>query len=138
MSVQSVWLNLPVKDLAASRNFFKAIGFRSNPMHDEHPEMGSFFIGAQDFVLMLFPEQVFSGFVRHAVADTAKGSEVLINIDARSRDEVDAMAETVRKAGGRIYAGPGEAQGWMYALGFEDLDGHRWNMLYMDMEKMPR
>jgi uncharacterized protein YndB with AHSA1/START domain len=43
----------------------------------------------------------------------------------------------VRKAGGKIYAEPGESQGWMYAFGFEDLDGHRWSMLYMDISKMP-
>ena len=65
-------------------------------------------------------------------------SEVLINFDAESKEEVDAMAEKVRKAGGKIYAEPGESQGWMYAFGFEDLDGHRWSMLYMDLAKMPK
>jgi hypothetical protein len=50
---------------------------------------------------------------------------------------VFTIAEIVRKAGGKIYAEPGESQGWMYAFGFEDLDGHRWSMLYMDISKMP-
>lgn len=48
------------------------------------------------------------------------------------------MAETVRKAGGKIFAQPADSQGWMYVFGFEDLDGHRWSMLYIDPEKMPK
>jgi predicted lactoylglutathione lyase len=75
-------------------------------------------------------------FSQNGIADPAKGSEMLINIDAQSRDEVDQMAEIVRKAGGKIYAEPAESQGWMYAFGFVDPDGHRWCMLHMDMDKM--
>ncbi|WP_200810813.1 VOC family protein [Cellulophaga tyrosinoxydans] len=86
---------------------------------------------------MLFPEETFKTFSGNAVSDTTKGNEVLINFDAESKEEVDAMAEKVRKAGGKIYAEPGESQGWMYAFGFEDWDGHRWSMLYMDLAKMP-
>lgn len=138
MSVKQAWLNLPVKDIQKSKEFFKAIGFRSNPMHEKNPQAGSFFIGENNFVLMLFPENTFSGFARNTVSDTSKGSEMLINIDAESREEVDAMALTVKKAGGKVFAEPGEADGWMYAMGFEDLDGHRWSMLYMDMSKMPK
>ncbi|REA63693.1 extradiol dioxygenase [Dyadobacter luteus] len=137
MGVKQAWLNLPVKNLEVSRKFFSDIGFRSNPMHDNNPNAGSFYIGEKDFVLMLFPEQTFATIVHNAVADTAKGHEMLINIDAESRQEVDVFAETVRKAGGKIFAEPGEADGWMYVVGFEDPDGHRWAMLHMDMSKMP-
>ena len=62
----------------------------------------------------------------------------MINIDAQSKEEVDQMAEIVRATGGKIYAEPGESEGWMYAFGFEDLDGHRWSILYMDYSKMPK
>jgi predicted lactoylglutathione lyase len=130
-------LNLPVKDVAKSRNFFKALGFKPNPMHEGNPNAASFFIGEHDFVLMLFPQDVFKGFIRQEITDTKKSNEVLINIDAQSREEVDRMAATVRKAGGKVFAEPGESQGWLYAFGFEDPDGHRWNMLYMDMSKNP-
>lgn len=138
MSVKQVWLNIPVKDLQKSKAFFKSIGFRSNPMHEQNPHIGSFYIGTNDFVLMLFPEAAFSRIVHHSVADAGHGKEMLINIDAESREEVDAMAETVRQAGGKIFAEPAEAEGWMYVLGFEDLDGHRWAVLHMDMSKMPQ
>jgi uncharacterized protein len=137
MTIKSVWLNLPVRDVQKSREFFRAIGFKENPMHANNPDLASFLIGEHQFVLMLFPEAAFKGFIRSEIADTKNGSEVLINIDAQSREEVDRMADTVRRIGGTIYAGPGESQGWLYAFGFADPDGHKWNMLYMDISKSP-
>lgn len=135
--MKTIWLNLPVKDIKKSKEFFSAIGFKENPRHKNAEHLGSFYIGENNFVLMLFPENTFKGFAQNEISDTQKGTEVLINIDAQSKSEVDAMAKTVQKAGGKIFAEPGESDGWMYAFGFEDLDGHRWSMLYMDMEKMP-
>jgi uncharacterized protein len=137
MNIKNIWLNLPVKDLEKSKNFFKAIGFKPNPMLENSKDAGSFLIGEHDFVLMLFPNDAFKKFTLNEVADARKASEVLISIDAQSKEEIDEIAEKVVKAGGKIYANPGESEGWMYGFGFEDLDGHRWNMLYMDMSKMP-
>lgn len=136
--MKTIWLNLPVKNIKESKAFFKAIGFHENPMHKNAEHLASFFIGENNFVMMLFPEKDFKVFTQNEIADTRKGTEVLLNIDAQSRQEVDEMAETVRKAGGKIYAEPAESQGWMYAFGFEDLDGHRWSMLHMNMEQMPK
>ena len=137
MGIKSIWLNLPVKNVSKSREFFKAIGFKENPLHENNKNLASFLIGEHDFVLMLFPYETFKGFIRGEISDMKKGKEVLINIDAQSREEVDRMAALVRKAGGKIFAEPGESQGWMYAFGFDDPDGHRWSMLYMDMSKSP-
>jgi predicted lactoylglutathione lyase len=136
--MKTIWLNLPVKNLKKSKEFFKAIGFTANPMHENAEHLGSFLIGENNFVLMLFPEETFKGFVHHEVSDTRKGTEMLINIDAQSPAEVDAMAKKVKHAGGNIFAEPRESEGWMYAFGFEDLDGHRWSMLYMDAQKIPQ
>ena len=137
MTIKSIWLNLPVNDVRKSKEFFKAIGFKLNPRHENAEDVSSFLIGENNFVLMLFPSDVFKNFSQNEIADTKKGTEVLINIDAQNKEEVDEMEKKVREAGGRIFAKPGESQGWMYACGFEDLDGHRWVMLYMDMSKMP-
>jgi uncharacterized protein len=137
ITVKSIWLNLPVNDVSKSKEFFKAIGFKSNPRHENAEDVASFLIGENSFVLMLFPNDVFKNFSQNEIANTKNGTEVLINIDAQSKEEVDEMAKKVRGAGGTIFAEPGESQGWMYAFGFEDLDGHRWVMLYMDMRKMP-
>jgi predicted lactoylglutathione lyase len=135
MNTKTIWLNLPVKDVNKSKEFFKTIGFKANPMHENAQHLGSFLIGENNFVMMLFPNETFKSFTRNEIADTKNGTEVLINIDAQSREEVDEMAEIVRKAGGKIFAEPGESQGWLYAFGFADPDGHRWSMLYMDMSK---
>lgn len=136
--VKSVWLNLPVKNVVRSKEFFRAIGFKENPMHQNVDHLASFYIGENDFVMMLFPDRTFVKFTANNVVDTAKGTEVLMNIDAQSKQEVDEMAETVRKAGGKIYAEPSEVEGWMYVFGFVDLDGHRWSVLYMNKDKMPK
>ena len=135
--MKQIWINLPVDDIQKSKTFFRRIGFNENPMHAKAKHLGSFLIGQNDFVVMLFPEESFRRFTGNNVSDTKKGTEVLINIDAQSKEEVNEMAELVRKAGGKIYAEPADSEGWMYAFGFEDLDGHRWSMLYMDMTKIP-
>ncbi|MFX0555641.1 VOC family protein [Maribacter sp. CXY002] len=136
--MKSIWLNLPVKDIKASKSFFKQIGFKENPMHAKADHLGSFLVGEHNFVLMLFPEHAFQHFAQAEISDTSKGSEVLINIDAQSRSEVDELAIKVKEAGGRIFAEPAEVDGWMYVMGFIDLDGHRWSMLYMELDKMPK
>ena len=84
---------------------------------------------------MLFPETTFKSFTGNELADTTKVTEVLISIDAQSKEEVDALVAKVVHAGGTIYSNPSE-QGFMYGAGFADLDGHRWNVLYMDMSKI--
>lgn len=132
------WINLPVSDMARSKQFFTDIGFRVNPLHEHNPEIGSFYLDKNDTVMMLFSKEAMEGFIANPIADTSAGNEILLNIDAESREEVDEMAEKVRATGGVIYAEPGESDGWMYAFGFVDPDGHRWSMLYMDMEKAPR
>ena len=63
---------------------------------------------------------------------------ILFSIDAESKDDVDALAKKVTDAGGTLYSNPTEIQGWMYGFGFIDLDGHRWNSVFMDMGKMPK
>ncbi len=136
--MKTIWLNLPVNDLQRSKQFFRDIGFRENPMHKNAEHLGSFLIGENDFVLMLFPMEQISQWLKNGVMDTKGGNEMLINVDAQSKEEVDAFAETVIKAGGTVYQKPHEVDGWMYLFSFGDLDGHCWNMLYMDMDNMPK
>ncbi len=137
MKTRQFWLNLPVKDIQKSKTFFKKIGFKENPMHKDATHMASFFIGEKEVVMMLFPESDIEHFTQNKITDTTKSNEMLLNIDAQSPEEVHEMANLVKKAGGKIYAEPAENQGWMYICGFQDLDGHRWCILYMDKNKMP-
>jgi predicted lactoylglutathione lyase len=135
---KDIWLNLPVKDVARSKAFFTALGFTQNTRMGDTDHFASFFIGDKKFVLMLFPEATFKSFTQHSVTDTTQSSEVLISIDAETPGEVDEMAKKAEAAGGTVYGKPGAKDGWMYGCGFTDLDGHRWNVLHMDMSKMPK
>lgn len=127
-----LWLNLPVRDVAAASRFFEAVGFAPQPGPGNTPTSASFAIGDKRVMLMLFAREAFAGFVQHPISDTAAGAEVLFSFGADSREEVDAIAARVRAAGGTLFAEPAGFQGFMYGCGFCDLDGHRWNALYMD------
>ncbi|MCQ6560596.1 VOC family protein [Paenibacillus mendelii] len=133
---KELWLNLPVKDLNKSKEFFTRIGFSLNPQHPNNDEAVSLVVGDNKVIVMLFPESTFKGFTRHEVADTQQAAEVLLSIGAESREEVDELVRKAAEAGGTIYGKPGGEE-WMYGAGFADLDGHRWNVLYMDMSKRP-
>ncbi|WP_125722740.1 VOC family protein [Flavobacterium ustbae] len=133
---KQIWLNLPVKDVAKAKDFFWNIGFSFNEQHDT-PSSTCMVVGEGHFVIMLFEEMLFSSFTQHNLTDTKSSSEVLISIDAESREEVDELAEKVKEAGGNVFSPPAESQGWMYGCGFADLDGHRWNVLFMDFNKLP-
>ena len=130
-----LWLNLPVKNIERSKEFFSKLGFSFNTQHGNSPVSASLVIGKN--VVMLFDEASFKAFTKTDITDTSKTNEILISIDAESKEEADELAKKVEQAGGTIYGKPGEKDGWMYGFGFIDLDGHRWNVLYMDMSKMP-
>ncbi|KUJ60270.1 extradiol dioxygenase [Flavobacteriaceae bacterium CRH] len=134
---KQIWLNLPVKDVAKSKTFFSKIGFSFNEQHDT-PSSTCMLVGDGNFVVMLFEESLFTSFSQNKLTDTQSSSEILISIDAESKEEVDALAEKIELAGGNLFSRPAENQGWMYGCGFADLDGHRWNVLYMDFSKMPK
>lgn len=85
---------------------------------------------------MLFEEPAFKCFTNAEIADTTKGCEVLLSIDAESKEEVDTLIQKAIEAGGKSTHKPSAMSGWMYGSLFLDPDGHRWNVLYMDMTKM--
>jgi len=135
---KQIWINLPVKDLNESKEFFTQLGFSVNRGPGNTDENASLVIGDKNVVVMLFPEPTFKKFTGSDIANTTQGTEVLITIGAESKEEVDEMVKKVVKAGGTIHDKPDDNQGWLYGAGFADLDGHRWNVLYMDMSKMPK
>ncbi|MEK4365865.1 VOC family protein [Paenibacillus sp. FSL M8-0212] len=130
---QKIWMNLPVKDVVKSTTFFNEIGFHGENVGNERAQL---VIGST--TILLFPDATFEKFTGAKTADTSHSAEVIFSIGADSREEVDAFIEKVELAGGTIFGKPGEIDGWMYGAGFADLDGHRWNLLYMDESKMPK
>lgn len=133
--VNELWINLPVKDVKRSKEFFTALGFAFSE-RGESDHSACLLMGAKKVSVMLFEESVFKTFTRAGVTDTTQSSEVLFSFDGASKEEVDEMAQKVSSAGGTIYSEPQDNQGWMYGFAFLDPDGHRWNMLYMDLTKM--
>lgn len=132
------WINLPVKDIRRSKTFFKQLGFSFNTQHGNTENSASLVIGEKNVVVMLFDEPTFKGFINNEAGIANHSTEVLLSIDAESKDEVDEMAAKAVAAGGTSSHIPGEMKGWMYGCLFSDPDGHRWNVLYMDMNKMPK
>ncbi|MFE6076470.1 VOC family protein [Paenibacillus sp. NPDC057886] len=128
-----IWINLPVKDVESSTTFFNEIGFHAVSVGNERAQLS---IGQT--TILLFPESTFEKFTGSKTADTSHSAEVIFSIGAESREEVDAFIQKVEFAGGSIFGKPSESDGWMYGAGFADLDGHRWNLLYMDESKMPK
>ena len=131
------WLNLPVKDITKSKAFFADLGFKFNPQY-QSDNSASLLLGEKNIVVMLFEEPTFRGFTSNAIADTQQGTEVLLSFDAQSKEEVDEIIQKVLDAGGTSNHKPTEMTGWMYGCVFTDIDGHRWNILHMDMSKMPQ
>ncbi|MEP6596244.1 MAG: VOC family protein [Ginsengibacter sp.] len=134
---QEIWINLPVKDVKKSREFFRNIGFNINANHNTDG-MAAISSGEGKAMVMLFPDATFESFTKNKIADTPLGTEAMFSFGADSQEEVDETAKKVKEAGGTVFAEPGDKDGWMYGFAFIDLDGHRWNMLYMDMSKMPK
>jgi predicted lactoylglutathione lyase len=131
------WINLPVKDVSRSKEFFGKLGFRFNPQYPDSPNAASLLLGDHNVVVMLFDEPTFQSYTNSEITNTHQSSEVLLSIDADSKEEVDELVRKAVDAGGTSSHQPSEMTGWMYGCVFADPDGHRWNILHMDMSKMP-
>jgi len=131
------WLTLPVKDINKSKAFFTQLGFKFNTQYSD-PKSACLLVGEKNVVVMLFEEPAFKGFISGEIADVKQGAEVLLSFDAQSKEEVDELVKKVIAAGGKSNHKPYDMQGYMYGCVFTDIDGHRWNILHMDMSKMQK
>jgi predicted lactoylglutathione lyase len=129
-----IFVNLPVKDLPKSRAFFESMGYSFNPQFSN--DQGACLVISDTIFAMLLTEPFFQTFTKKAIADTRKSTEVLICLSCESRAEVDELVAKAVKAGGTT---PNEKQdhGFMYSHSFEDLDGHVWELVYMDPNAAP-
>lgn len=132
--IQQIFVNLAVKDLQASIDFFTKLGFTFNPQFTD--ENATCMIIGENIYAMLLVEKFFKTFTDKEIADTTRTVEVLNAFSMESREEVDAFVDKAVAAGGKE-AKPARDLGFMYSRDFEDLDGHTWEMFHMDMEKVP-
>ena len=131
---KQIFINLPVKDLPKTILFFTKLGFTFNPQFTD--ENATCMIVSENIFVMLLVEKFFKTFIKKEISDAHKSTEVLLSLTAGSRKEVDEIVHKAIQAGGKE---PREAQdhGWMYGRAFEDLDGHIWEVFYMDESAMP-
>jgi predicted lactoylglutathione lyase len=124
-----MFVNLPVKDLERSVDFFTKLGYKFNPQFTD--ENATCMIIGEDNYVMLLVESFFKTFTPKAIVDAKSSTETLTCLSASSRDAVNGIVELALKAGARKYAEPKD-YGFMYQWGFEDLDGHLWEYVWMD------
>ena len=124
-----IFVNLPVKDLNKTVEFFTKLGFTFNPQFTN--ENATCMIVGEDIFVMLLVERFFKTFTKKEICDATKDAEVIIALSAESREKVDQMINKVVEAGGLESSEP-QDQGWMYGRSFQDIDGHLWEIIHMD------
>jgi uncharacterized protein len=131
---RQLFVNLPVENLDRSVEFFTKLGFTFNPLYTD--ETGTCMILGQDNFVMLLTNEKFATFTPNPVSDAKKTTEVLMALSCDSREEVDEQVRLAIEAGGNTYSEPRD-YGFMYSHGYQDLDGHIWEVFYMDESKFP-
>ncbi|HKU06717.1 MAG TPA: VOC family protein [Bradyrhizobium sp.] len=127
-----IFVNLPVTDLKRATAFYEAIGAVKNPQFSDHT--ASCMVFSETIHAMLMTHEKYNQFTSKKIADARTTSEVLLCLSAESRAEVDATVSKAKAAGGTVDHGPQQDYGFMYGRDFEDLDGHAWEVMWMDVE----
>ncbi|TDC29983.1 glyoxalase/bleomycin resistance/extradiol dioxygenase family protein [Micromonospora sp. 15K316] len=124
----TTFINLPVRDLATSAEFFRSIGFTgAQPSPDRTSIMVSLNEATQ---LILHIDSAFAEYTKVGITDTEASREVIVGLAAGSREEVDDLVDRAVAAGGNAL-GPGQDTGRLYMRGFRDLDGHQWSFVHL-------
>jgi uncharacterized protein len=131
---RQIYVNLPIKNMERSKAFFGALGFSFNPQFTN--EQGACMVVTDTIYVMLLVEPFFQTFTKKPIADAGKTTEVLICLSCASRAEVDELVRKAIAAGASTPNAP-QDHGFMYGHGFQDLDGHIWELMYMDPNAAP-
>jgi predicted lactoylglutathione lyase len=132
---RKIFVNLPVADLPKSIAFFTALGFTFNPQFTD--ETATCMIVAEDIYVMLLTHAKFRQFTPKAICDATKSTEVLVALALESPERVNELVRNAVAAGGTTYSEP-QDYGFMWQHGFQDLDGHIWELFYMDPNAVPQ
>jgi predicted lactoylglutathione lyase len=129
----NIFVNLPVKDLSRSVDFFKKLGFSINSQFTD--ETAACVVISDTIYAMILTHEKFKQFTKKQIADSATSTEVITAVSAECREEVDDFVRRAVEAGGKTHREP-EDHGWMYGQSIEDLDGHIWEFFWMDEDKV--
>lgn len=133
-TVKSIYINLPVKDLAVTKAFWTKLGFSFNEQFSDDKAL-CLILNDGIMYSMLITHEFFSTFTNRSVAD-GSSTEVLLAIEVESKEKVDEIVQTALANGGSRYREPADHT-WMYYDSFADPDGHQWEVMYMDPAKIP-
>jgi uncharacterized protein len=124
-----IFVNLPVADLNQSIEFFTRLGFSFNPQFTD--KTATCMIVSDDILIMMLTHDKFNASTPKDICDATRSTEVLLCLSCATREEVDEMVRKAVAAGGTTYNEP-QDHGFMYGHGFQDLDGHIWELIYME------
>ena len=130
-----IFINLPIKDLKKSMAFYEAIGFKNNPQFTD--DTAACMVLSDTIYVMLLTYNKFKEFTPKSIIDAKQTAGVLNSISVSSLNELNDIVDRALKAGGNEYRAA-QDMGFMQLRCFEDLDGHNWEMFYMDMSKFPQ
>jgi predicted lactoylglutathione lyase len=131
---RQIFVNLPIQEMARSRAFFESLGLRFNPRFTN--EQGACLEIGENFYAMLLVEPFFQGFTKKPVGNAHQATEVILALSVDGRAEVDEVVRKAVAAGASTPNAPVD-HGFMYQHGFADLDGHQWEVFWMDEAAAP-
>ena len=126
---RKIFVNLPVNNLKSSMDFFSSLGFTFNRQFTD--DTAACMVISEDIYAMLLTHAKFKEFTPNPICDATKSTEALICLSCESRVAVDDTVRNAVVAGGKTYNRP-QDHGFMYAHGFQDIDGHIWELVYME------
>ncbi|AOR31824.1 glyoxalase [Streptomyces fodineus] len=129
MYQQMIFVNLATNDVEASKKFFTELGYTINPQFST--DDCACVVISDTIIAMLLGKQHYSTFTEKEIVDSTKASEVLVCLSAESREKVDELVDKAIAAGGTA-SGRTQDHGFMYGRAFDDLDGHTWEVMWMD------
>jgi uncharacterized protein len=131
--VNQIFINLPVKNLQASIDFFTKLGFTFDSQFTD--ENATCMIIGDNMYAMLLVEKFFKTFTTKQLINAKENTETIVALALKAREQVDEIISKAQAAGAELT--PTQDHGWMYQRGFEDIDGHLWEVFHMDMSKAP-
>lgn len=133
LQVKQIYVNLPIQNLDKSVEFFSKIGFEFDPQATD--ENATCMVINENTFVMLLVETFFKTFTNKEIADTTNNTEAIFAISTESREQVDEIVNKALEAGGKPSNDPID-HGFMYGWSFQDIDGHLWEVMYMDGSAM--
>jgi uncharacterized protein len=133
---KQIFINLPVRDLKKATAFYTALGAAKDPQFSD--DTASCMVYSDTIFVILLTHEKWKTFTQKPIVDARRESEVMLALSAESRKAVDQITDAAGANGGKADVNPKQDYGFMYGRSFQDLDGHVWEPIYMDMSQVPK